>query len=321
MIFLLKAWIGAIIFIAAVIWFGKLVEPKHTRQINPPPSQPELPSEADAPAQKKAQENSRRKTYWNVYNEMARADKMDGHDFEQWCAAVLRGNGFYSVEVTPGSGDHGADIIAHKRGMKWAIQCKRYSHDLGNKPVQEVYTGMAVYGCSAGAVMTNQGFTDGARTAAKATGIELWGREELKRMVERALDVEIEEEDLWPHYINTGNIDFEYYKALPPVPLEPGMPEYIDCEPNPPEDGNPYLTEEYNSDSDFHIIEIVSPVFDTKEEAEHFKRALEKRYYAYIMYVRPCGNGEWFFSAYLHGKYVLDRYDEAENCFHLENWA
>ena len=61
-------------------------------------------------------------------------DSMEGHDFEYWCADLLRKNGYENVEVTPGSGDQGIDVLAEKDGIKYAIQCKCYSKDLGNTP-------------------------------------------------------------------------------------------------------------------------------------------------------------------------------------------
>jgi restriction system protein len=111
---------------------------------------------------------------------------MEGHAFEHWCASLLMQNGFSSVEVTPGSNDQGVDILARKDGIKYAIQCKCYSSDLGNTPVQEVNTGKAIYRCQVGVVMTNRHFTKGAQTAADATGILLWDREKLIDMVKAA---------------------------------------------------------------------------------------------------------------------------------------
>lgn len=110
-------------------------------------------------------------------------DHMGGHEFEACCAGLLKRNGFSDVEVTPGSGDQGVDIIAVKDGIKYAIQCKCYSSDLGNKPVQEVHTGAAVYHCQIGAVMTNRHFTPGAKQAAEATGVLLWDRDKLVEML------------------------------------------------------------------------------------------------------------------------------------------
>lgn len=113
-------------------------------------------------------------------------DCMEGHEFEHWCADVLRGNGFVNVSVTQGSGDQGVDVLATKDGIKYAIQCKCYSSDLGNSPVQEVNTGKVIYHCHVGVFMTNRFFTAGAKEAAEATGILLWDRNKLIDLVKNA---------------------------------------------------------------------------------------------------------------------------------------
>lgn len=111
---------------------------------------------------------------------LASIDAMDGHEFERWCAEALKSCGFVKVRVTPGSGDQGVDILAEKDGVKYAIQCKRYSSDLGNTPVQEVHLGKVFYKCHVGVVLTNQHFTAGAKEAADASGVLLWDREWIK---------------------------------------------------------------------------------------------------------------------------------------------
>lgn len=115
-----------------------------------------------------------------------RIDKMEGHEFECFTADLLRKLGYERVEVTPGSGDQGVDVIAVKDGKRYAIQCKRYGQRLGNKPVQEVFAGKTIYGCSVAVVLTNNYFTEGAKEAAKATGVELWDRDTLRRMMDYA---------------------------------------------------------------------------------------------------------------------------------------
>lgn len=111
-------------------------------------------------------------------------DYMDGIMFENWCAGLLRKNGFSNVKLTPASGDQGVDILAEKDGIRYAVQCKCYSSDLGNTPIQEVNTGKTVYRCQIGVVMTNRYFTKGAKDAAEATGVLLWDRDKLKQMME-----------------------------------------------------------------------------------------------------------------------------------------
>lgn len=115
-------------------------------------------------------------------------DGMDGHKFEYWCADLLQKNGFVNVEVTQGSGDQGVDILSEKDGIRYAIQCKCYSSDLGNKPVQEVNAGKLIYHCHVGAVMTNRFFTSGAKQAADATGVLLWDRNKLMEFMKKSCE-------------------------------------------------------------------------------------------------------------------------------------
>lgn len=126
------------------------------------------------------------KEKFNITNPFVVIDAMEGHTFEEWCAELLRKNGFVNVEVTPGSGDQGVDVTAVKDGIRYAIQCKCYSSDLGNKPIQEVYTGKNIYKCQVGVVMTNRHFTPGAKEAAEATGVLLWDRDKLEEMIVKA---------------------------------------------------------------------------------------------------------------------------------------
>jgi len=113
----------------------------------------------------------------SVETELMAIDLMEGLDFEYWCADLLTSLGYTNVEVTRGSGDQGVDVLAQKDGIKYAIQCKCYSSNLGNTPVQEINTGKVIYHCHVGVVMTNRYFTEGAKEAAEATGVLLWDRD------------------------------------------------------------------------------------------------------------------------------------------------
>ncbi|SFB03142.1 Restriction endonuclease [Acetitomaculum ruminis DSM 5522] len=97
----------------------------------------------------------------------------DGYAYEYVCAELLRRNGFKNVDVTVAIGDQGVDVLATKKGLKYAIQCKYYSGYVGNKAVQEVYAGMEYYGCDVGVVMTNSYFSKSAIELAESTGIIL----------------------------------------------------------------------------------------------------------------------------------------------------
>lgn len=104
-------------------------------------------------------------------------DEMEGHDFEYYCADLLRNIGFIDVEVTKGSGDFGVDILAEREGISYAFQCKCYDKPIGVKAIQEVYAGRDFYGRMVGVVMTNQYFTQPAVDMAKKLNILLWDRD------------------------------------------------------------------------------------------------------------------------------------------------
>ena len=110
-------------------------------------------------------------------------DNMEGHDFEYYCAGILRNNGFSAVEVTQGSGDHGIDILAEKDGITYAIQCKCYSSNIGNAAVQQAHSGKSIYKRDIAVVLTNQYFTSQAKEDASELGVKLWDRDKLNEMI------------------------------------------------------------------------------------------------------------------------------------------
>lgn len=111
-------------------------------------------------------------------------EEMEGHEFEFFCAELLRNRGFSEVEVTKGSGDYGVDVLAEKDGVTYAVQCKRYTMPVGVKAVQEAYAGRDYYDKMVGVVMTNQYFTAPAVEAARKLKILLWDGGYLESMLE-----------------------------------------------------------------------------------------------------------------------------------------
>ena len=112
-------------------------------------------------------------------------DQMDGETFELFCSQLLIKNGYEDVSLTKTSGDQGIDIIAYKDNIKYGIQCKCYSSDIGNSAVQEVFAGKKFYKCNIGIVLTNRHFTSSAIELAESNGVILWGREELLRLIKK----------------------------------------------------------------------------------------------------------------------------------------
>lgn len=113
-------------------------------------------------------------------------DTMEGFEFEHYCGLLLKKNGFVNVQVTQESGDQGIDIIAYKDGIKYGIQCKCYSQNIGNKSVQEAYAGKSFYNCHVGAVFTNRYFTKSAKELATRNQILLWDRDQLEQFIRNA---------------------------------------------------------------------------------------------------------------------------------------
>lgn len=113
-------------------------------------------------------------------------DNMDGHAFEYFCADILSKNGYQNVEVTRGSGDQGIDVLAERDGIKYGIQCKCYSSDIGNKAVQEAFAGKTYYGCHVAVVLTNRYFTKSARELSDSNKVLLWDRDKLNELIEGA---------------------------------------------------------------------------------------------------------------------------------------
>lgn len=99
---------------------------------------------------------------------------MDGYQYEQKCAELLKTMGFSKVQVTPGSGDQGVDVIAYRSKKKYGVQCKYYEGTVGNKAIQEVFAGAAYYNCNAALVISNSTFTKSAKELAERLNVELW---------------------------------------------------------------------------------------------------------------------------------------------------
>ena len=90
---------------------------------------------------------------------LAEIDVMKGRDFEIFIGNLLCNNGFTNIRITPLSGDFGADVIAEKDYIKYAIQCKRYSNPVGITAVQEVIASKSLHDCHVACVLTNSTFT------------------------------------------------------------------------------------------------------------------------------------------------------------------
>lgn len=107
----------------------------------------------------------------------------NGIEFEHFTAELLSKNGFTNIKLTQSSGDYGIDVLAEKDSVTYAIQCKCYSNAVGNKAIQEAYSGKDFYRCMVAVVFTNNYFTKSAIQTAKQNNVILWDRNKLIELI------------------------------------------------------------------------------------------------------------------------------------------
>lgn len=127
-----------------------------------------------------SESKSKSRVSYNIY---AIDNLSDGHDFEYVVADLLKSVGFYNVRVTVGSGDYGIDVVGWYGESSYAIQCKKYSGKVGVSAVQEAFAGRSYYGCNYAMVITNNYFTPAAIKLAESTGVILWDRNNVKKLI------------------------------------------------------------------------------------------------------------------------------------------
>lgn len=100
--------------------------------------------------------------------------EIDWYQFEKFCAAVLRSEG-YAVERKGGAQpDGGVDLIAAKDGHATLVQCKHWrTWTVQEKVVRELLGSMTHYKVSRGALYTLAGATKPAEAFAWQHGIEI----------------------------------------------------------------------------------------------------------------------------------------------------
>ena len=109
-------------------------------------------------------------------------DALDGHEFERVVARLLEHDGF-EVDMTERY-DRGADVIATKDGVRWAVQVKRWKGLIKEDAVRAVFAARTIYKCDRAMVVTNSNFTRRASSAAKQLGVAMWDRDRLAREIQ-----------------------------------------------------------------------------------------------------------------------------------------
>ena len=103
-----------------------------------------------------------------------------GEDFESYIKELIEENiKGVTVELTPKTGDQGADLIVCGPNAKIVIQAKYYTGKVGNTAVQEVTAAKSYYQADLSVVVTNSAYTDSARSLAEKTNTILCSTDSL----------------------------------------------------------------------------------------------------------------------------------------------
>lgn len=110
-------------------------------------------------------------------------DVMSGIEFENLIKEIFIFYGF-ETELTAKTGDQGIDLVAKKGNTTIAIQAKRYGKSVGNHAVMEAIGGKKHYNADSVIVVTNNYFTESAKTLAKENNVDLWDRKVLAEKID-----------------------------------------------------------------------------------------------------------------------------------------
>ena len=114
----------------------------------------------------------------------AELNQLSGTEFESFLAGLFANHG-YQVELTPTTGDYGADLLLFKAGQRIAVQAKCYTGSVGVSAVQEALAGMAYYQCQSAWVVTTGNFTANAVELAYKSKVQLVNSTELGKWIQK----------------------------------------------------------------------------------------------------------------------------------------
>ncbi|MGB9938221.1 restriction endonuclease [Methanosarcina sp.] len=97
-------------------------------------------------------------------------------------------------------------VLTSNEGIRTAVQVKRYSSKVSNGAVQEVVAAKGLYKCTQGMVVTNNYFTDCAKQLAKANGIELIDRNELRKLINKISHTVNQDQEWLRHFHRSSSL-------------------------------------------------------------------------------------------------------------------
>jgi HJR/Mrr/RecB family endonuclease len=104
--------------------------------------------------------------------------------FKEFIANLFREMG-YAVEITPGTGDNGIDLLLRKNNQLIAVQCKRLSSPVGEPVVRDFYSALMSSGAQSGYLVTTSTFTSHAYSFAEGKRFQLVDLEALMDLAAR----------------------------------------------------------------------------------------------------------------------------------------
>jgi restriction system protein len=111
-------------------------------------------------------------------------DGMSWQEFEMLVGEAFRRGGYTVSETGGGGADGGVDLVLHKDGEKFLVQCKQWKAlKVGVSIVRELYGVMAAEGATGGFVVTSGIFTQEAKDFAEGRNIDLIDGVELKEII------------------------------------------------------------------------------------------------------------------------------------------
>jgi len=125
------------------------------------------------------------KERWDREHSSKRSEELSalgGVEFEEYLASLFKKLG-YDVELTPVTGDYGADLIILKSGRRIAVQAKCYTGSVGVSSVQEALSGKAYYRCDQAWVVTTGNYTANAIHLAEKSDVKMIGKSELGKLI------------------------------------------------------------------------------------------------------------------------------------------
>jgi restriction system protein len=117
--------------------------------------------------------------------------KLSWRQFESIVGEAFRRRGYLTVENGGGGADGGVDLVLHRDGKKFYVQCKQWKvFSVGVKPIRELFGVISARGAAGGFFVASGTYTRDARAFAEESGIELIDGPALEEMVKEARSAE-----------------------------------------------------------------------------------------------------------------------------------